>query len=133
MRTGLVKAAVREGIIHLSGEDLRAKLTSRELEFFKDQDVLAVNCSYLAESLAVVVMFRDAKAGFTDDDASTLKTVCPLFAMALAGIVRGNDAEGEADGEGGSVLDEDNQDKPQPKRKKDDAADWWKRGEEPPY
>jgi FixJ family two-component response regulator len=134
MRTGLVKAAVREGIIHLSGEDLRAKLTSRELEFFKDQDVLAVNCSYLAESLAVVVMFRDAKAGFTDDDASTLKTVCPLFAMALAGIVRGNEAEeGEAEADGGSVLDEENQDKPQQKRKKDDAADWWKRGEEPPF
>jgi hypothetical protein len=135
MRGGLVKATVRDGIIHLSGDDLKAKLTAKEMEFFKDQDVLAVNCSYLAESLGVVVMFRDAKAGFSDDDASTLKTVCPLFAMALAGIVRATegDDEGGAEG-GGGLLDDGNQDKPQEKkRKKDDAADWWKRGEAPPF
>jgi hypothetical protein len=132
MRGGLVKAAVRDGIVHLSGDDLKARLTPAELEHFKDQDVLAVNCSYLAESLAVVVMFRDAKAGFTDDDATTLKTVCPLFAMALAGMVRG-EADGEGESDTGSLLDEDNQDKPQQKRKKDDSADWWKRGEEPPF
>lgn len=131
MRGGLVKLAVKDGNVHLSGEALLAKLTSRELEFFKDQDVLAVNCSYLAESLAVVVMFRDAKAGFSEEDAATLKTVCPLFATALAGIVRGHDEPAEED-DGGSLLDENNQDKPQ-KRKKDDAADWWKRGEEPPF
>jgi FixJ family two-component response regulator len=131
MRSGLVKLAVKDGNVHLSGEELLAKLTSRELEFFKDQDVLAVNCSYLAESLAVVVMFRDAKAGFSEEDAATLKTVCPLFATALAGIVRGHDEPAEED-EGGSLLDENNQDKPQ-KRKKEDAADWWKRGEEPPF
>jgi len=94
--------------------------------------VLAVNCSYLAESLAVVVMFRDAKAGFSDEDAATLKAVSPLFATALAGIVRGNDGPAEEEDEGGSLLDENNQDKPQ-KRKKEDAADWWKRGEEPPF
>lgn len=132
MRAGLVKLAVKDGNVHLSGEELVAKLTTRELEFFKDQDVLAVNCSYLAESLAVVVMFRDAKAGFSDEDAATLKAVCPLFATALAGIVRGNDGPAEEEDDGGSLLDENNQDKPQ-KRKKDDAADWWKRGEEPPF
>jgi hypothetical protein len=132
MRAGLVKLAVKDGDVHLSGEDLLKKLTSRELEFFKDQDVLAVNCSYLAESLAVVVMFRDAKAGFSDEDAATLKAVCPLFATALAGIVRGNEGSADEEDDGGSLLDENNQDKPQ-KRKKDDAADWWKRGEEPPF
>jgi FixJ family two-component response regulator len=131
MRGGLVKLAVKDQNVHLSGEELLAKLTSRELEFFKDQDVLAVNCSYLAESLAVVVMFRDAKAGFSEEDAATLKTVCPLFATALAGIVRGHDEPAEED-DSGSLLDENNQDKPQ-KRKKEDAADWWKRGEEPPF
>jgi hypothetical protein len=103
------------------------------MEFLKDQDVLAVNCSYLAESLAVVVMFRDAKSGFTEEDAATLKTVCPLFATALAGIVRAN--EGEDDSDHGSMLDENNEDakeKPEKRKKKDDA-DWWKRGEQPPF
>jgi FixJ family two-component response regulator len=135
LRTGLVKLAGKEDMIHLSGDDLRARLTHKEIEFLKDQDVLAVNCSYLAESLAVVVMFRDAKAGFSEADAATLKAVCPLFAVALAGIVRGNEDE-EEDAEGGSLLDETNQDqekeKPEKKKKKDDA-DWWKRGEAPPF
>jgi FixJ family two-component response regulator len=133
LRNGMVKLAVKEEAVHLSGDDLRAKLTSREMEFLKDQDVLAVNCSYLAESLAVVVMFRDAKSGFSDEDAATLKTVCPLFATALAGIVRAN--EGEDEHEGGSLLDENNADekeKPEKRKKKDDA-DWWKRGEQPPF
>jgi len=131
LRTGLVKLAVKEEQLHLSGDALLAKLSQREMEFLKDQDVLAVNCSYLAESLGVVVMFRDAKAGFTAEDAAVLKTICPLFAVALASIVRG--AEGEDDADGGSLLDE-NQEKQQPeKKKKKDDADWWKRGEEPPF
>jgi YesN/AraC family two-component response regulator len=133
LRTGMVKLAVKDEAIHLSGDDLRAKLTSREMEFLKDQDVLAVNCSYLAESLAVVVMFRDAKSGFTEEDAATLKTVCPLFATALAGIVRANEGEDESDG--GSMLDENTEEtkeKPEKRKKKDDA-DWWKRGEQPPF
>src|SRR3954471_1992440 len=110
LRNGLVKVAVKDGAVHLSGEDLRARLTAAEVEQLKDQDVLAVNCSYLAESLGVVVMFRDAKNPFSEDDAATLKTVCPLFATALAGIVRGEDEEEESS-EGGSTLDEENRDK----------------------
>ena len=136
LRTGMVKLAVKEENVHLSGDELRAKLTAREMEFLQDQDVMAVNCSYLAESLAVVVMFRDAKAGFTPEDAATLKTICPLFAVALAGIVRGNEDEEEDNSEDGSLLDENNQDKDQnksDKKKKKDDADWWKRGEAPPF
>jgi FixJ family two-component response regulator len=134
LRTGLVKLAGKEDMVHLSGDDLRARLTHKEIEFLKDQDVLAVNCSYLAESLAVVVMFRDAKAGFSEADAATLKAVCPLFAVALAGIVRGNEDEEEEADEGGSLLDETNQDQEKrEKKKKKDESDWWKRGEAPPF
>jgi FixJ family two-component response regulator len=142
MRTGMVKVAVRENFLHLKGDDLRARLTSKELEQLKDQDLVAVNCTYLAESLGVVILFRDAKAGFTEEDAATLKAVCPLFAVALAGIVRGegdddgddHDEDGGNGGKGdGGLLDGDgNQDKPAKKKKKDEA-DWWKRGEDPPF
>src|SRR5207302_582225 len=86
------KLAGKDDLIHLSGDDLRARLTHKEIEFLKDQDVLAVNCSYLAESLTVVVMFRDAKAGFSEADAATLKAVYLLFAVALAGMRRGEGA-----------------------------------------
>lgn len=140
MRSGMVKVAVRENFLHLKGDDLRARLTSKELEQLKDQDMIAVNCTYLAESLGVVILFRDAKAGFTEEDAATLKAVCPLFAVALAGIVRGDDDDDDHDddggnkGDGGGLLDDSNQDKDKPaKKKKKDEADWWKRGEEPPF
>jgi FixJ family two-component response regulator len=134
LRNGIVKAAVKEGLIHLSGDDLQAKLTAKEREFLKDQDVVAVNCTYLAESLGVVVLFRDAKSGFSDEDAATLKAVCPLFAVALATMVRGDeDEEGLEEGTGGGMLDEQNEDKPPAKKKKKDEADWWKTGEEPPF
>ena len=70
---------------------------------------------------------------FTEEDAATLKTVCPLFAVALAGIVRGEDDE-EAESDGGSMLDEEKREKPKKdEKKKKDDADWWKRGEEPPF
>jgi hypothetical protein len=136
LRNGLVKVAVKDGAVHLSGDDLRARLTTPEVEHLKDQDVLAVNCSYLAESLGVVVMFRDAKNPFTEEDAATLKTVCPLFAVALAGIVRGDDEGDEGEADAGGTLDEENRDKPEKdkdKKKKKDDADWWKRGEQPPF
>lgn len=136
LRNGLVKVAVKDGAVHLSGAELKARLTAAELDQLKDQDVLAVNCSYLAESLGVVVMFRDAKSPFSEEDAATLKTVCPLFAVALAGIVRGEEDEEESSEGGGSTLDEENRDKGEKdkdKRKKKDDADWWKRGEEPPF
>jgi FixJ family two-component response regulator len=134
LRQGLVKVAVKDGAVHLKGDELKARLTPAEMEQLKDQDVMAVNCSYLAESLAVVVMFRDAKNPFTEDDAATLKTVCPLFAVALAGIVRGEEDEEEEQqgGEnGGGAVDEEKREKD--KKKKKDDADWWKRGEEPPF
>ena len=137
LRNGLVKIAVKDGAVHLTGEALAARLTPAELEFLKDQDVMAVNCSYLAESLGVVVMFRDAKSPFSEEEAATLKTVCPLFAVALAGIVRGEGDDDEEDGtaepEGGNTLDEEKREKDKDKKKKKDDADWWKRGEEPPF
>jgi hypothetical protein len=135
LRQGLVKAAVKDGSVHLKGDELRARLTPAEMEQLKDQDVMAVNCSYLAESLAVVVMFRDAKNPFSDDDAATLKAVCPLFAVALAGIVRGEEDEEEQGGEndGGGAVDEEKREREKDKKKKKDDADWWKRGEEPPF
>lgn len=133
LRDGMVKLAVKETMVHLSGAELNARLTGKEKPFLKEQDVIAVNCTYLAESLGVVVLFRDAKNPFTEEDASTLKQVCPLFATALAGIVKGHEPGDSADADdSGSLLDENNQDKP-PKKKKKDDADWWKNGEDPPF
>jgi hypothetical protein len=82
---------------------------------------------------------------FSDDDAAALRAISPLFATALASCVRGNDdeeAEGDADTEGeekdtpfadGGAIDNDSEPPQKPKKQKKDDADWWKRGEPPPF
>jgi len=131
--------AVRDGLVRLNGEDMADKLTPQEMALLKGQEIVSVNCTYLGESLAALVFFRDAKSPFTADDESLLKQVSPIFAVSLASIVRGAD-EGEANGEAAGETpffdgtDPEKKDpKQQPKKKKEDAADWWKRGEDPPF
>jgi hypothetical protein len=109
------------------------------------QSVLGVTCTYLGENLATIVMFRDAKTPFTDDDAQALKSISPIFATSLAGSVRDDEDDNDDDGGGGgSLLDDDvngggtggkggsGPAKKKPKDKTNDA-DWWKRGEAPPF
>jgi hypothetical protein len=127
----LLPRAVKEGLVRLKGEDLNDKLTPQEMALLKGQEIVAVNCTYLGESLAALVFFRDAKAPFTADDESLLKQVSPIFAVSLASVVRG--AEAEQDGESPFLDDSGEKKDPKPKKKKEDAADWWKRGEDPPF
>jgi FixJ family two-component response regulator len=132
MRAGLVPLTVKEGILHLDGEQTEAALSAEEMQFLKNQTVLGVNCTYLGEPLAAVIMFRDADKPFTDEDAAVLKLISPIFACSLASAVRGQEqGEDDTDDEdgGGSVLGEEEKDE---KGKKNDA-DWWKRGEQPPF
>jgi FixJ family two-component response regulator len=148
MKDGIVKLADKEGFVRLSGDEAQEKLSEQELDYLADQDILAVNCTYLGETLAVVVVFRDAKKGFVDADVGTLKSVSPLFAISLAGIVRAAQSEaGEDDGDteveddDHGISDEYDQDvdpkeaKRRRERKKKERRDddWWKKGEAPPF
>ena len=128
MKNGIVKLVDREGTVRLSGDEAQEKLTPAELDFLADQDILATNCTYLGETLAVVVLFREAGKGFVESDAATLKTISPLFALSLASVVRDAQQEGNDDN-GGGVADEDD-DEDRPSRRNDD---WWKKGEAPPF
>jgi FixJ family two-component response regulator len=152
MRNGLVPLVGKEQFIHLKGADVKRSLSPGELEHLKDQTILAVNCTYLGEGLAQVILFRDTKSPFTDDDAVMLKAVSPIFATALAGVVRrGEDEEDDSHGGNGGVMDDDGP-KNRPRgngkdggnnrsggnnsgssRDKSGDADWWKRGEAPPF
>jgi FixJ family two-component response regulator len=129
----LVPMATKSSLIHLSGKDLADRMTSKEIETFKNTDILGVNCTYLGESLASLIFFRDERAPFTEDDVKLLKQVSPIFALELASIVRDVDEDGEtpfddAEFDGGTKPPEKKKGKGKP-----DAADWWKRGEEPPF
>ena len=80
------------------------------------------------ESLATLILFRDEKSPFSDEDVATLRAISPIFAVALANMVRKSQGS-DGDDDGGPLLDEN--ENPNPKAKND--ADWWKRGEPPPF
>jgi len=131
LRRVIIPMAAKEGLVHFSAETLRDKLSPQEMAFLKGQDVLAVNCTYLGESLAAIVFFRDQKTAFSESDTDLLKQVSPIFAVELATVVReaqGGDApfyDGDPEPE-----QPDNKSKRRPKK---DPADWWKNGEAPPF
>jgi FixJ family two-component response regulator len=132
MKGGIVKLADTEAFIRLCGDEAQAKLTEAELDYLADQDVMAVNCTYLGETLAVIVLFRDAAKGFVDADVATLKTISPLFALSLAGVVRDaqKDAAEVAEEDGAYADDDEDAEEREERRKKDD---WWKTGGPPPF
>lgn len=138
LKRALLPRAVKDGLVRLKGEDLQDKLTPQEMALLKGQEVIAVNCTYLGESLAALVFFRDARSPFTAEDESLLKQVSPIFAVSLASVVRGADGEGDGetpffDGGDGGAAEPEKKDPKKPQKKKEDAADWWKRGEPPPF
>ena len=170
MKNGILPLVTRENLVLLEGETVKDKLTAAECDYLHNQSVMAVNCTYLGESLAAIVMFRDARSPFTDADVAAVQAIAPLFAVALANVVRhaesghdddygGGNPDGNDDGVGGggagtSPFSEDSIDRDDPtrdgkkdgkdkkdnrnnknvkKKDKHDAADWWKRGEAPPF
>jgi len=153
MKEGLLPMAAREGFVHLQPDEIAAQLTEMETKYLMGQSVMAVNCTYLGETLATFVAFRDARSPFSEEDAAMLKTISPLFAVALATIVRRHhDDIDDLDGEGNNPFYDDSSDGSSPdeseerererrKRERDrdrerndrQAADWWKRGEPPPF
>ena len=129
MKNGILKHVNHEGFVHLTADEARAKLSNAELTHLAGQSILGVTCTYLGEVLAAVIVFRDARTPFSEDDAQSLKAISPIFATSLASMVK---EEGEEETDGGSLLDGDDE-KPKKKKDKSSDADWWKRGEDPPF
>jgi hypothetical protein len=139
MRNGLVQVIRRQGMVHLTAEEAAGVLSPEELRRLRGQTILAIHCTYLGESLASIVLFREEDKPFVPDDVTTLRAIGPVFAVALATMVRGSEEpssdehdESEDEEEGGSIMDEPDDSSPRRRDKKDDA-DWWKRGEQPPF
>jgi FixJ family two-component response regulator len=171
LRRAVLPLAARDGRdapVRLTAAALKDKFTPKEQHLFKDQQFLAIDCTYLGESLATLVFFRDEQVPFGEQDLETLKTVAPVFAAALAAVVR-QSADDEVDGSHGDGGHRDDRggaaSGPEPmdpdarggagprgghdgfdggtgggtadpkKRRpnKPDPADWWKRGEAPPF
>ncbi len=138
MKEGILRKVNADSFVYYSADEAREKLSAKERGFLEGQSVMGVTSTYLGEVLGAIIMFRDGKTPFTDDDAEALKAISPIFATALAGMVRGDDEEGDEEdfgADGGSMLDgSSDEEKPKNKKKeKKNDADWWKRGEEPPF
>jgi len=136
MRQGLLPILRRDGMIHLTAPEAAKVLTAEELRHLRNQAVMGIHCTYLGESLAGIVLFRDGNAPFTAEDAATLRAIAPVFAVTLATMVRTEANEDEEDQEDADESDGPLMDEPDdtsPRRRKKDDADWWKRGEQPPF
>jgi FixJ family two-component response regulator len=131
LRRVIIPMATKDALVRVRGDALSDRLTPQEMSFVKGQDILAVNCTYLGESLASLLFFRDEHTPFTDENAELLKQISPIFAIELATIVR------EAEPSDSSFPDADTEtegtDVKPKKRPKKDPADWWKTGEAPPF
>lgn len=149
LKQGIVDQVLREEFIQWSDREAADALSPAELDHIPNYGVMAVNSTYLGESLATVVLFRDGKSPFSADDAAMLRAIAPIFAQVLTTLAKKEGGEEliEEDGAdvdfndgpniGDSYWAEEDKDKPKykdekPKKKKDDA-DWWKRGEPPPF
>lgn len=127
----LLPPTIRDGLLHASANDHATQFTPPEMTLLKGQDVLGVNCTYLGESLAGLLFFRDGRSPFGPDDESLLKAVSPIFAVALASVVRDTRSGEDApfcEAEEGGVEEKDPKSRP-----RKDPADWWKTGGEPPF
>jgi len=132
LRRVIVPLAARDTVARVTSGSLGDKLSPPEMALLKGQEILAVNCTYLGESLASLLFFLDEKSPFTGDDVDLLKQISPIFAVELATIVREaqpDDSTPFYDG-GSEIEDMDVQPKKRPKK---DPADWWKRGEDAPF
>lgn len=131
----------RDVPMKIKAADVKDRLSPREQALIKDQEFLAIDCTYLGESLAALVFFRDENVPFSEPDAETMKSVSPIFASALATIVRqsetGEDLHEPMGGAEDTFDPLDNgggtYEPKKGKNKKPDPADWWKRGEDSPY
>jgi DNA-binding response OmpR family regulator len=147
MRAGIIRRVIRDGFLHLEGADARKQLTSVEAKLLPGQTIVATHCTYLGESLAALVMFREADKPFSNDDIAVLKAISPIFAVTLASIVRGEkeddddedggyagDIDAEADENFDDLSDSSDRKSRRPRRRsKGSEADWWKHGGPPPF
>jgi FixJ family two-component response regulator len=135
LRRVVLPAAPADGVVRMHGSALGDKLTLQEFKLLDGYEILTLNCTYLGESLAALVFFRKEQAPFTEEDQMLLKSIGPIFAVALAGVVRDtpDDPEGPGDGPGGTDMQDRPEDNGKDQRDARNSADWWKRGEPPPF
>jgi len=137
MRQGLLPILRRDGMIHLTAPEAAKVLTAEELAPSAQpgrhgNSLPPIWVNPWPELFCSVMATRH----FTAEDAATLRAIAPVFAVTLATMVRTEANEDEEDQEDADESDGPLMDEPDdtsPRRRKKDDADWWKRGEQPPF
>jgi len=138
LKGGVIEQIAREDFVQWTDAEAADALSPAELDVIAGHGVMGVNATYLGESLATIVLFRDGKSPFTAEDAATLRGIAPIFAQILTTMAKHEERD-EADDDAADPLDELLDEEPKKRRKDDhrpkkaDDADWWKRGDAAPY
>lgn len=138
LQHAVVAATARDGFLNLSAEDMAKRLKPADRAVLPNQAALCTSCTYLGESLAVIALFRDGKTPYRIEDDAMLRQIATVFATRLTTLVKRGD-EDETEDADGHIKPADNsapwgeEEPKQSKKKKPDAADWWKTGEAPPF
>ena len=91
---GVVEHVARDEFVNWTEQEAGEQFSPAELEHLPHHGVIGANATYLGESLATIVMFRDGKSPFTADDLATLRAIAPIFAHVLTTLAK---REGAAD------------------------------------
>ena len=62
MRDGLLQVLRRDGMIHLNPDEAAKVMSPAEMRFLRNQAVLGIHCTYLGESIASIVLFREVRS-----------------------------------------------------------------------
>jgi hypothetical protein len=88
LRRAVLPLAARDGRdapVRLSAADLKGKFSPKEQHLFKDQQFLALDCTYLGESLATLVFFRDEQVPFGEQDLGDAQVGRPDLRLGPGG------------------------------------------------
>lgn len=142
LKNGVIEQIAREDFVQWTDAEAADALSPQELDVINGHGVMGVNATYLGESLATIVLFRDGKSPFTAEDAATLRGIAPIFAQVLTTMAKTEDIDEEEEADdrrdASDAIDELSDEEPKKRRKeerpkKPDDADWWKRGDAAPY
>ncbi len=76
------------GLLHITDNDALFNWIGDDAAYFEDSHVLGFACRHEGETLAVLVLFRDAADPFTAELIDTCDAVAPALAAYLARIIR---------------------------------------------
>jgi FixJ family two-component response regulator len=83
LREALLPVIQREGFVHFNEDEVGQQLSKEQLKHLGVQTLLGVDCTFAGQSLASIMLFRDADTPFLDTDEQTLRAMGPVLGNAL--------------------------------------------------